>query len=90
MALIAVRSIFRPAGAAGDFGPADAARRPLARLHRPLRRPHHHRLAALRGTGGLIAVDRLGNYTMSFNTSGMYRGVVDGRGKFEVKIYKNR
>ncbi len=38
--------------------------------------------------GGLIAVDRDGNYAMPFNTSGMYRGVATSSGTFEVKIWK--
>ncbi len=38
--------------------------------------------------GGLIAVDRNGNYTMPFNTSGMFRGVATSSGEFEVKIWK--
>jgi L-asparaginase / beta-aspartyl-peptidase len=32
-------------------------------------------LPPIGGRGGLIAVDRHGNYTMPFNTEGMYRGV---------------
>ncbi len=35
----------------------------------------HDALPALQGTGGLIAVDRLGNVSLAFNTEGMYRGV---------------
>ncbi|MGA7720129.1 MAG: isoaspartyl peptidase/L-asparaginase [Ignavibacteriaceae bacterium] len=38
--------------------------------------------------GGLIAVDRDGNYTAPFNTSGMFRGVATSSGKFEVNIWK--
>ncbi len=37
--------------------------------------------------GGLIAVDRDGNYVMSFNSSGMFRGVANSNGKMEVKIW---
>jgi beta-aspartyl-peptidase (threonine type) len=44
--------------------------------------------AKLGGTGGLIAIDRQGNVTLPFNTSGMYRGHVDPNGKFVVEIYK--
>jgi beta-aspartyl-peptidase (threonine type) len=40
------------------------------------------------GSGGLIAVDTLGNISMEFNTEGMYRGyAIDG--KREVKIYND-
>lgn len=38
--------------------------------------------------GGLIAVDTHGNYAMEFNTSGMFRGVANSSGLFEVKIWK--
>ncbi|MGN6418679.1 MAG: isoaspartyl peptidase/L-asparaginase family protein [Pseudobacter sp.] len=47
------------------------------------------RLPALGGDGGLIAVDKAGNFTMPFNTEGMYRGSVDREGKVTVKIYKD-
>jgi beta-aspartyl-peptidase (threonine type) len=46
------------------------------------------KVARLGGTGGLIAIDREGNITLPFNTSGMYRGYVDPNGKFVVEIYK--
>ncbi len=38
--------------------------------------------------GGLIAVDKKGNYAMPFNTEGMFRGVATSGGVFEVKIWK--
>jgi beta-aspartyl-peptidase (threonine type) len=38
--------------------------------------------------GGVIAVDKDGNYAMEFNTSGMFRGVATSSGTFEVKIWK--
>jgi beta-aspartyl-peptidase (threonine type) len=38
-------------------------------------------VAGLGGDGGLIALDKDGNYTMPFNTGGMYRGVVKANGK---------
>ncbi|WP_247679990.1 MULTISPECIES: isoaspartyl peptidase/L-asparaginase family protein [Chitinophaga] len=41
------------------------------------------------GDGGLIALDKNGNMTMSFNTEGMYRGSVTKDGKIEVFIYKD-
>ena len=44
-------------------------------------------LPQLGGDGGLIAVDRNGNFTMTFNTSGMYRGVIKADGKMEIGIY---
>jgi beta-aspartyl-peptidase (threonine type) len=42
----------------------------------------------LGGTGGLIAVDKNGNVTLPFNTSGMYRGHLSEDGKFVIEIYK--
>ena len=42
----------------------------------------------LRGTGGLIAVDKNGNVALPFNTSGMYRGYLGDNGKFVIEIYK--
>ena len=46
------------------------------------------RAKKLGGTGGLIALDKEGNFAMPFNTSGMYRGTVDPTGKISVEIYK--
>lgn len=40
------------------------------------------------GTGGVIIVDTAGNVAMPFNTSGMYRASIDGRGKKILAIYK--
>ena len=41
------------------------------------------------GSGGLIAIDRHGNFSMPFNTSGMYRGWVSPDGEPQVSIYKD-
>jgi beta-aspartyl-peptidase (threonine type) len=38
--------------------------------------------------GGIIAVDKDGNYAMKYNTAGMFRGVADSKGKFEIKIWE--
>lgn len=38
------------------------------------------------GTGGLIAIDRVGNVATVYNTPGMARGVMDSRGRFEVAL----
>ena len=46
------------------------------------------KVAKLGGTGGLIAIDRKGNITQPFNTSGMYRGSIDQTGKSDVAIYR--
>lgn len=40
------------------------------------------------GEGGVIAVDRNGNFAMPFNSAGMYRGYMK-KGKSEVAIYKD-
>lgn len=40
------------------------------------------------GDGGIIAVDKDGNYSMTFNSTGMFRGVAASDGKFEVKIWE--
>jgi len=44
--------------------------------------------AQLGGKGGLIALDKDGNFTMPFNTSGMYRGKVGPEGKMSVEMYR--
>ena len=43
----------------------------------------------LGGSGGVIAIDKFGNYAMEFNTKGMYRGVKDSKGNFKVSIFKD-
>jgi L-asparaginase / beta-aspartyl-peptidase len=40
------------------------------------------------GSGGVIAVDKNGNYYMPFNTSSMFRGVATSEGIFETAIWK--
>ena len=46
------------------------------------------RVPALGGNGGVIALDSSGNVRLPFNTSGMYRGYIDAKGKREVAIYR--
>ncbi len=46
------------------------------------------RVGKIGGTGGLIALDKDGNFAMPFNTSGMYRGRIDADGKVSVEIYR--
>jgi beta-aspartyl-peptidase (threonine type) len=46
------------------------------------------KVAQLGGTGGMIAMDRKGNVAMPFNTSGMYRGLMNRDGTFQIDIYK--
>jgi beta-aspartyl-peptidase (threonine type) len=47
------------------------------------------KVGRLGGTGGLIAIDRRGNFTTPFNTSGMYRGHVGPEGRPRVEIYRD-
>jgi L-asparaginase / beta-aspartyl-peptidase len=44
-------------------------------------------LAAIGGSGGLVAVDRAGGLTLPFNTAGMYRGYVRDGGAICTAIY---
>jgi beta-aspartyl-peptidase (threonine type) len=58
----------------------------------PLERAAHEvvmqRLVEQRGEGGIIAIDVHGNYTMPFNSEGMYRGYIGPDGRAQVWIYK--
>ncbi len=47
------------------------------------------KLNKLGGRGGFIAVDKNGKYILVFNTRGMFRGVANSNGIFDIKIYKN-
>jgi L-asparaginase / beta-aspartyl-peptidase len=46
------------------------------------------RLVEQGGDGGIIAMDAGGNYTMTFNSEGMYRGYIDAQGRTSVAIYR--
>ena len=46
------------------------------------------RVQALGGDGGVIAMDKLGNIGISFNSEGMYRAYINSDGKPVVEIYK--
>lgn len=48
----------------------------------------YEELPEIGGSGGVIALDRQGNYCMVFNTEGMYRGVRQLGKEPEVFIYK--
>jgi beta-aspartyl-peptidase (threonine type) len=41
-----------------------------------------------KGNGGLIAVDKDGNYSLVYNTDGMFRGIASSSGTFEIKIWE--
>ncbi|HKP77356.1 MAG TPA: isoaspartyl peptidase/L-asparaginase, partial [Longimicrobiaceae bacterium] len=47
-----------------------------------------HQLVARNGDGGVIAMDRQGNWAWPFNTSGMYRGHIDAAGNVRIEIFK--
>ncbi len=46
------------------------------------------KLIKMDGEGGLISVDKNGNYAMVFNSAGMYRGVKSSDGTSHVAIYQ--
>ncbi|WP_299465225.1 isoaspartyl peptidase/L-asparaginase family protein [uncultured Microscilla sp.] len=46
------------------------------------------KLKKMGGSGGIIALDHDGNYTMTFNSAGMYRGVATPDGKVKTYIYR--
>jgi beta-aspartyl-peptidase (threonine type) len=41
------------------------------------------------GSGGIIAVNSHGDYSMEFNSKGMFRGVCDSSGQCEVGIWED-
>lgn len=47
------------------------------------------KIAAIGGSGGLIAVDVKGNLAMPFNTKGMYRAYKKANGNSEILIFKD-
>jgi L-asparaginase / beta-aspartyl-peptidase len=49
----------------------------------------HEKLKRTGGEGGVIALDRDGNYAMDFNSAGMHRGVRDSRGHREIAMYRD-
>lgn len=48
----------------------------------------NEKLKALGGDGGCIALDSAGNYTMPFNTAGMFRGYANSNGDMKVLLFK--
>ena len=48
-----------------------------------------HRLPEMGGDGGIIAMDKHGNISLSFNTQGMNRGLIGTDGKLRVAIFKD-
>jgi beta-aspartyl-peptidase (threonine type) len=48
----------------------------------------NEKLKAQGGDGGLIALDANGNFTMTFNTEGMFRGYANSEGELKVMLFK--
>lgn len=48
----------------------------------------NEKLKAQGGDGGLIALDKNGNFTMTFNTEGMFRGYANSEGEIKVFLFK--
>lgn len=57
-------------------------------LERAAREVVHGKLAALGGTGGVIALDARGNLALEFNTEGMFRAARTSAGRREIAIYR--
>ena len=49
----------------------------------------HDKLKRTGGEGGVIALDRDGDYALDFNSAGMHRGVRDSRGRREIAMYRD-
>lgn len=47
------------------------------------------KLTTLGGDGGIVALDRQGNVSMTFNSAGMYRGYIRKKGEAKTFIYKD-
>ena len=48
----------------------------------------HTKLKAINGEGGIIAIDKNNNISMTFNSEGMYRASVKTGKDIIIKIYK--
>ncbi|HEX7844168.1 MAG TPA: isoaspartyl peptidase/L-asparaginase [Chitinophagaceae bacterium] len=46
------------------------------------------KLVKINGEGGMVGVDAKGNAAMLFNSEGMYRGIKNSEGEFQIAIYK--
>ena len=47
------------------------------------------KVPALGGDGGIVALDKDGNISMEFNTTGMYRASINTKGELYIGIYKD-
>ena len=59
-------------------------------LQEAARRVIMDELRPMGGDGGVIGLDRNGNFTMQFNTEGMYRGYVQQGHKPEIYLYNDQ
>ena len=50
---------------------------------------HHFYPSDVAGSGGLIAVNAVGEYSMEFNSKGMFRGVCESSGQCSVGIWED-
>ena len=50
----------------------------------------HGKLKSIKGRGGCIAIDTLGNIAMPFTTTGMFRGSIDVNGNKEILLYEKK
>jgi L-asparaginase / beta-aspartyl-peptidase len=48
-----------------------------------------NKLTKLGGTGGVVALDKNGNMSFEFNTTGMYRASMNDKGDLVIKIYND-
>jgi len=46
------------------------------------------KLKSQQAEGGVIALDKKGNFTIQFNTTGMFRGYIKSNGEMKVMIFK--
>lgn len=50
----------------------------------------YEKIAGLKATGGVIALDKAGDIVMEFNSDGMFRASRDSRGRKDFAIYRER
>jgi beta-aspartyl-peptidase (threonine type) len=50
----------------------------------------HEKIAGLKASGGVIALNKAGDIVMDFNSDGMFRASRDSRGRKDFAIYPNR
>ena len=48
-----------------------------------------NKIPKLGGDGGIIAVDKNGNFAMEFNTTGMFRATMNDKGELYIGMYKD-